>query len=74
MRRELDINLNRDRHYPRVSPEYFRKRWTWRTMLTNEAPNKPFAIYEGQAAFAVTALIKAHLPRVFGKDVTNEKK
>ena len=69
LRRSLDITLNRDRDYPRFPSEYFRTRWSWRTMLTNESDDRPFGIYEGRAAFAVTGLLKAHAPRLFGKRV-----
>ena len=48
---------------------FFRSRWTWRTLLTNEGKKAPFAIYEGRAAFSLTALMKAHFPRLFGKRV-----
>ncbi len=66
-RRELHLELNRDRDYPRFSGEFFRNRWTWRTLLTNEGKKAPFAVYEGRAAFSLTAPVKAHFPRLFGQ-------
>lgn len=72
MRRELYITLNRDRDYPLFSDEYYRRRWTWRTMLTNEGTDKPFGIFEGHSAFSITAFIKAHFPRLFGKRVISQ--
>ena len=69
MRRELHIELNRDRDCPFFSNAYFRRRWTWRTMFTNESPDKPFGIYEGHSAFSITALIKAHFPSLFGSRI-----
>ena len=72
MRRELGIELNRDRDYPLFSKEYFRRRWIWRTILTNEGSNKPFRVYEGNSAFAIIGLIKAHFPRLFGTRVRSQ--
>jgi hypothetical protein len=69
MRRSLSVDLNRDRDYPRAGTSYYRNRWSWRAMLSNESVAAPFGIYEGRAAFALTALIKAHFPTRFGKKV-----
>ena len=68
-RRELRVELDRDRHYPRFSGTYFRNRWAWRTTLVNEGDKAPFGIYAGRAAFSLTALVKAHFPRLFGRRV-----
>ena len=69
VRRGLHLELNRDRDYPRFSTAYFRRRWRWRALLTNEGATKPFGIYEGDAAFGITAFLVSHLPRRFGKRV-----